>query len=140
MTIPRFRQLLILSALLAIAGAVAGLLPGGYSTALADAYANEPVSLLLQHEGMAIAVLLAMLAAMVAGFVGLLRLKRWGRTLSLFLTLSGLPMYLLLGPTLQSSAEMMLTEASSLLWGACLALAYFSPVAARIEADPVSNP
>ncbi|CAN7541565.1 hypothetical protein LJR143_003709 [Pseudoxanthomonas sp. LjRoot143] len=136
MTIPRFRQLLILSAVLAIAGAVAGLLPGGYSTALADAYANEPVPPLLQHEGMAIAVLLAMLAAVVAGFVGLLLLKRWGRTLSLVLTLAGLPLYLLLGPTLQSPVEMMLTEASSLLWGACLALAYFSPVAVRIEADP----
>lgn len=136
MTIPRFRQLLILSAVLAIAGAVAGLLPGGYSTALADAYANEPVPTLLQHEGMAIAVLLAMLAAVVAGFVGLLLLKRWGRTLSLVLTLAGLPLYLLLGPTLQSPVEMMLTEASSLLWGTCLALAYFSPVAARIEADP----
>lgn len=134
MTTNCFRLFLIASAVLVIAALVVGLLPGGYSSALADAYANEPVPRLLQNEGLAIAVLLVVLVATVAGFIGLFLLKRWGRTLSLVLTLIGLPLYLLLGPTLQSPVETMLAEASSLLWGACLALAYFSPVSDRIEA------
>jgi MFS family permease len=135
MTTTRFRLFLIASAVLVIAAVVVGLLPGGYSSALADAYANEPVPRLLQNEGLAIAVLLVVLAATVAGFIGLFLLKRWGRTLSLVLTLFGLPLYLLLGPTLQSPVETMLADASSLLWGACLALAYFSPVSKKIEED-----
>lgn len=133
MTTTRFRQFLIVSAVLVVASVVIGLLPGGYSPALADAYANEPVPRLLQYEAMAIVALLAVLAATVAGFIGLFLLKRWGRTLSLALTLIGLPLYLLLGPVVQSPLEAMLADASSLAWGACLALAYFSPVSGRIE-------
>jgi hypothetical protein len=65
MTITRFRALLIASFLSLVAALVIGLLPGGYSPALAD-------------------------------FIGLFLLTRWGRMLSLCLTLLGLPLYLVL--------------------------------------------
>lgn len=140
MTGSRFRQLLLACLVLFAAAVATGLLPGSYSPALADAYANEPVPRLLQGDWAAIALLFVMLAGMVAGFIGLFLFKQWGRTLSLTLTLLALPLYLVLGPSLMSPLESLLIDASNLLWGACLALAYFSPIAARIEAGTESGP
>lgn len=70
----------------------------------------------------------------MAGFIGLFLLTRWGRMRSLCLTLLGLPLYLVLGAILMLPLEAMFTEASTMLWGACLALAYWSPIATHIEA------
>ncbi|HEY1034240.1 MAG TPA: hypothetical protein VGE09_04575 [Pseudoxanthomonas sp.] len=133
MTIARFRVFLIASAILSIAAVATVFLPDGYSPALAEAYANEPLPWLFQNEYAAIGVGIAALAIMIVGWVGLFMLKRWGRALSLGVTVLGFPLYLLAGPTLLSPLEAMLTDASTLVWGACLALAYYSPVAARME-------
>ncbi len=133
MTIARFRVFLIASAILSIAAVATVFLPDGYSPALAEAYANEPLPWLFEREGVAIGVGIAALAIMIVGWVGLFMLKRWGRALSLGITVLGFPLYLLAGPTLLSPLEAMLTDASTLVWGACLALAYYSPVAARME-------
>ena len=139
MTIARFRVFLTASVILSIATIATVFLPDGYSQALADAYASEPPPWLFEHEGLTIGVGGVALAVMIAGYVGLFLLARWGRALSLALTVLAFPLYLLTGPTLLSPLESMLTDASNLLWGACLALAYFSPVAARIEAGPVTR-
>lgn len=139
MTITRFRLLLILSAILPLAAIAMAFLPGGYSQALSDAYASEPVPWLFEKEWVALAVGLVALAVTIAGFVGLFLLKRWGRALSLYVTVLCLPLYLLTGPTLASPIEAMVNDASMLVWGACLALAYFSPIGARIEAGAVSR-
>lgn len=139
MTIARFRVFLTASVILSIAMIATVFLPDGYSQALADAYASEPPPWLFEHEGLMIGVGGVALAVMIAGYVGLFLLTRWGRVLSLALTVLGFPLHLLMGPTLSSPLESMLTDASTLVWGACLALAYFSPVAARIEAGPVTR-
>ena len=133
MTIARFRVFLIVSTLLAIAAVATVFLPDGYSPALAEAYANEPLPALFENEWLAISVGITALAIMIVGWVGLFMLKRWGRTVSLGITVLGFPLYLLAGPTLLSPLEAMLTDASTLVWGACLALAYYSPVATRME-------
>ena len=133
MNITRFRMFLIASALLPVATIAAAFLPVGYTQALSDAYASEPVPWLFQNESVAIGIGAAALAITIAGYVGLFLLKRWGRTLSLGITLLGLPLYLLTGPTLMSLFEAMLSDTSLMVWGACLALAYYSPVAARME-------
>ncbi len=133
MNITRFRMFLIASTLLPVATIAAAFLPGGYTQALSDAYASEPVPWLFQNEFVAIGIGAAALAITIAGYVGLFLLKRWGRTLSLGITLLGLPLYLLSGPTLMSPFEAMLSDTSWMVWGACLALAYYSPVAARME-------
>jgi hypothetical protein len=133
MTIARFRLFLIASVVLSIAAVATVFLPDGYSPALAEAYASEPLPWLFENEGVAIGVGITALAIMIVGWVGLFMLKRWGRALSLGITVLGFPLYLLAGPTLLSPLEAMLTDASTLVWGACLALAYYSPVAARIE-------
>ena len=139
MTITRFRLLLVASAILPVAVIATAFLPGGYSQALSDAYAAEPVPWLFEKEWVALAVGLAALAVTIVGFVGLFLLKRWGRALSLYMTVLGLSLYLLSGPTLLSPIEAILSDASMLVWGACLAVAYFSPIGARIEAGAVSR-
>lgn len=139
MTIARFRVFLTASVILSIATIATVFLPDGYSQALADAYASEPPPWLFKHEGLMIGVGGVALALMISGYVGLFLLTRWGRALSLALTVLGFPLHLLMGPTLLSPLESMLIDASTLVWGACLALAYFSPIAARIEAGPVTR-
>jgi len=133
MTITRFRVFLIASAVLSIAAVAKVFLPDGYSPALAEAYANEPLPGWFQNEYAAIGVGVVALAITIVGYVGLFLLKRWGRGLSLGITVLGLPLYLLTGPMLLSPLEAMLSDASLMVWGACLALAYYSPVAARME-------
>ena len=56
MTIARFRVFLIASAILSIAAVATVFLPDGYSPALAEAYANEPLPWLFEREGVAIGV------------------------------------------------------------------------------------
>ena len=140
MTIARFRLFLIASATLSIAAITTAFLPDGYSQALADAYASEPPPWLFKNVLIAFWLIMTALANTGVGFAGLFLLKRWGRALSLGITVLCFPLYLLTGPTLSSPIEAMLPDASTLAWGACLALAYYSPVAARIEGRVTSGP
>ena len=129
----RFRWLLALYIITLLVAASVGFLPDGYSQALADAYAQEPQSWLFEDTRVALAVTIPLLAAIVAGLVGLFRFKRWGRALSLYSTVAGLCLHLLIGPTLQSPIENVLIELCTLLWGAILALSYWSPTARRFD-------
>ncbi|WP_299344559.1 hypothetical protein [uncultured Pseudoxanthomonas sp.] len=139
MTITRFRVYLIVSVILSLATIATVFLPDGYSSTLAEAYANEPPPWLFRHENVASGVGVVALALVIAGYVGLFMLKRWGRALSLGITVLGFPLYLLAGPTLLSPVEAMLTDASTLIWGVCLALAYHSPVATCIKTGVASS-
>ena len=139
MTIARFRLFLIASVILSLATIATVFLPDGYSQSLADAYASEPLPWLFRNEYVLSGVGVVAVALVIAGYVGLFLLKRWGRALSLAITVISFPLYLLTGPTLLSPIEAMLTDASTLVWGACLALAYYSPVGARIEAGAASR-
>lgn len=115
-----------------LASIVAGFFPT-YSDALATAYAGEPEVWLFRNTWTAVMVISPLLCAWLAGLIGLFFFKRWARSLSLALTFLGLAILVSLGPTLLSSLESSLLEASSMLWGVILALAYFSPVSARFE-------
>lgn len=138
MTIARFRLFLIASVILSVATIATVFLPDGYSQELADAYASEPLPWLFRNEHVASGVGVVAVALVIAGYVGLFLLKRWGRALSLAMTVLALPLYLLTGPTLLSPIEAMLTDASTLVWGACLALAYFSPVSERFDSGAMN--
>ena len=131
----RFRWLLVLYVITLFAAVGVGFVPGGYSQALADAYADEPLPWLFADTRVLLAVALPLLAAFVAGLIGLFRFRRWGRALSLYTTVAGLGLYLLSGPTVQSPLENLFVELFTLLWGAILALSYWSPIASRFEAD-----
>lgn len=129
----RFRSLLALYIITLLAAIGAGFLPGGYSQVLVDAHAEEQQSWLFENTTVAFIVVTSLLSAIVAGLIGLFFFRRWGRNLSLYSTLASLCLYAFLGPTLQSPLESAFVELSTLLWGAVLALSYWSPVAARFD-------
>ena len=129
-----FRRLILLYIALILADiAVAFFAPTGYSGALSEAFENEPAPALVANLGLMVAIALPISVAAIAGIIGLYLFKTWGRPLSLVSTIAGLIVYLFTGPTLYGAAEYMLWEASTLVWGAILALAYHSPVAIHFE-------
>ena len=111
-----------------------------FSAELAAAYANEPEAWLYQYTWIFISFMAAVILATVAGVVGLFLFKGWGRSLSLYSTIAAFLLYPLLGPTLYSPLEETLYEISSLLWGAILAMAYWSPFSHRFSADNSFKP
>lgn len=138
MTEARFRQLLVLYIGCTLVALAVAFIPGGYSQQLADAYANEPEPFLFRNPWLALGVMIPLLVASVASLVGLFLFKAWSRTLSIYVTLIGYVLVAFFGPTLSSALEDALWGISDLLWGAALALAYFSPIASRFE--PTSQP
>ena len=76
-------------------------------------------------------VLGAYVLALPVATVGMCLFKPWGRSLSLWGTVLAAPVMVWLGPTMASGLASAMLELSSMLWGAALALAYFSPLAAR---------
>jgi hypothetical protein len=129
-----FRRLLLLYVALIVAEiAVAIFAPTGYSDALSEAFENEPQPMLLDNLGLLVALGLPVGVAAIAGLVGLYLFKAWGRVLSLVATIAELVVLIFTGPALYGAAEYMLWEASTLVWGAILALAYYSPVAIHFE-------
>ncbi|MDO8995339.1 MAG: hypothetical protein Q7U77_01810 [Sediminibacterium sp.] len=136
-----FRGLIGCSVLLIIAaGVVDWLIPSLISQTLTSALENEPVpSLLENYPFISLAVLLPWLIAVLASTVGLLFFKRWARSMALYSTLIGLTLYSFFGPTLSSALASALTDASSLAWGAVLALAYYSPLSDRFAIKKSAN-
>ena len=140
MTDHRFRMLIWAYVALLCGAAVAGYFPIGYTDELRAAYNAEP-SVLDDLPILAVGgTVLALLALIIAGLVGMYRFRSWGRSLSLWTTLVGTLAFAAMGPSLSSGLEAALWELSSILWGAMLALAYFSPVANRFRANNSSTP
>jgi hypothetical protein len=129
-----FHRLILLYVALILADiAVAVFAPTGYSEALSHAFENEPQPILLDNLGLMLAIALPIAVSAIAGIVGLYLFKAWARPLSLVSTIAGSIVLVFTGPALYGAAEYMLWEASTLLWGAILALAYYSPVAIHFE-------
>jgi hypothetical protein len=131
-----FRFLVVASILLALLGPFVDLLvPGLLPSALEDAYeshlatAELDIPFALAFGGFS----LILLIGAVAGTVGLLLFKRWSRPFSLWLSVLSMPSYPLMGPVLYSGWSLMITGFSLMLWGAALAMAYFSDVSTRFE-------
>ncbi|TAG03242.1 MAG: hypothetical protein EAZ30_10300 [Betaproteobacteria bacterium] len=133
MTAFKFRSIAWLHLALAVLGAGAAFLPNGLSPELAAAFDHEPVPSLFGYEWALYAIALFFIALFLAGFVGLLMFKPWGRTLSLCMTVVLLLVYPLFGPTLMTGLESALLEAAALTWGAVLALAYYSEVSVKFS-------
>ena len=137
-----FRFFVVASiALAGLGGTVDFLAPGLLPSALNEAYeaylaTEEPtLSSVIALSGLS----LLLLIGAVVGTIGLLLFKRWARWLSLWLTALSVLLYPFLGPVLSSGWVTMLTEASMMLWGAALAMAYFSEIKVRFESDGAGN-
>jgi len=130
-----FRSFILASIAMAVVGPsldffVPGLLPQQLGDAY-DAYlAEEPALWLVVAVG---AFSLVLLVGAVVGTVGLFLLKRWSRGFSLWLTAISTMSYPFLGPALYSGWAFMLTEVAMMLWGAVLAMAYFSELRVRFD-------
>lgn len=70
-------------------------------------------------------------AAWLVGLVGMALFKAWGRAVFLATTIAEFLFYPLFGPAVSSWLAQALTDATSLMFGAALAIAYLSPLRAR---------
>ena len=130
MTDTRYRMLLWLYVAATVASIAASAFPP-HSEALEAALEAEPTTWLWRNTAVSIGLFAALAIAWVVGLIGLFRFKGWGRSVSLYSTLAALLAAPLAGSSLYWGLESGLYEASGMLWGAILALAYFSPVSAR---------
>jgi len=120
---------------------VASCMPDNYSLALAYQYGIEPPHLWLSKHLEALSVLLVpFIALIISGYIGLFFFKRWARTISLITTFVGLAVAPFFGPQLSSAIAGPMFYASSIVWGAILAIAYYSPLSSRFGANNSFNP
>ena len=78
-------------------------------------------------------LLMGLTIAYVIALVGLFGFKHWSRPLALTVTALGIVANLFLPPSLSSGIESVLSDTISTLWGAILAVSYFSAISARFE-------
>ena len=127
MTPTTFRILVLCYVLLGTtAASLDALLPELLPRSIAQAVENEPLPTLFDNLWLTVAALVPLLIVVIVSTIGLFFFKAWARTLALYSTTLSFTLYLFSGPTLSSAWSSALTDASSLLWGAILALAYFS--------------
>lgn len=137
-----FRALILASSSIAVlAVCVDFLIPGLVPPSLKEAYeayrAAEELSLplLLALLGFAVALFIGG----IAGTIGLFLYKQWGRQLSLWLSVLAMLLYPFGGIVVNSAWANMLTDVSQIIWGAVLAMAYFSDVKARFAPEVANN-
>ena len=130
-----FRTLLVSSIVLSIVGAVidsvfSGLVPESLSNAYETYAAAEASMISILIAGI---VSLILLGVAIVATVGLLVLQRWARPLALWSTVVSFLMYPFLGALLQSGLAVMLAYVAMSLWGAALAMAYYSDVKSHFQ-------
>ena len=133
-----FRTLIVLSLVLSLVGSfidlvIPGLIPEPLTSAY-EAYTETDASLTTLVVA-AIASIGLMLLAVVAT-VGLLVLQRWARTLALWSTAVSFLVYPFLGAMLQSGIAVMLIDISMALWGAALAMTFYSDLRPHFQRKP----
>ena len=144
MTVQRFRALMGVTFTLNVArNAVtqlrdAGVLDPGINDALRQAALDEQSAAAAAWGGQAIGTatyvaILVTLLAFIVGFVGMAVMRRWGRSLALCATVASFFFYLPYGPVVQPALDHLMDAVCMTLWSACLALAYYSPVASEFR-------
>jgi hypothetical protein len=125
-----FRALLIAWLGLALLGAIVDtVFPGLVPEPMAKAQEAADAA----WSGATLVAAIAVCAAVITATVGLYRFRPWARALALASSALGFLLAALLGATSQSGLALALLDLSSTVWGACLALAYFSPLSKRFE-------
>jgi hypothetical protein len=130
----QFRALLVASVLVALLGLlIDSLLPSFVPESVRNAELEAmPSELTLAViAGGVIGVLSILLA--IGALVGLFLFRRWGRILGVAAPLVALATYPILGFVINSGFAAISYEISSMLWGAVLAIAYFSSLSGLFE-------
>ena len=136
MTKIHFRILIMLRVAFVAAGIAVAFVPDMYSPALAFAYSNEPEPWIITSQWLSLATLVPLTLLTILAIVGLFFFKHWGRALSLYGTIAITLLSASFGPSVESAIESALLDVSILLWGAILALAYYSPVSSMFGNNP----
>lgn len=135
MTPLRFRLLLSLYTLLCLAQLFTAWFFSSLIPPEIQAAADNEVNWLSTNLPLAFIVFVPLAVATFAGLAGMFLFKAWARRFSLYATLAGLCLMPFLGTTVMSWLDSTLWECAGLLWGAILALAYYSPLSSRF-AEP----
>lgn len=129
MTAFRFRLLLVLYIILGVAnGAAAWYFPDLVSPALQAASEAEGEGWHVANLPLSIWLLLPWGVGNFAGLVGMFMFKSWGRSCSLVFTVVDILLLPSMGTSVLSWLDYGLMELGIMVWGAILALAYYSPV------------
>jgi hypothetical protein len=139
-TASRYRVLLLASVAVSILGGVLSVtlrssLPSELQTYLVKV--EEAPMTTLGGVGSLLGLAL-LLVGTVAVTLGLCRFRPWSRPAALLLTVFVLPLELLSGPTVDPPAAQALYELGSIMWGAVLAAAYWSPLAERFKTPSIA--
>ena len=130
-----FRTLIVLGLVLSIVGSIIDLvMPGLLPESLTKAYeayaaSDAPMTAII----VAGIVSIGLLVLAVIATVGLLVLQPWARTLALWSTAVSFLLYPLLGAVLQSGLALMLNSIALTLWGAALAMTFYSDLKSRFQ-------
>ena len=116
----------------ALSSVVDTLFPGLLSPSLSQAWDQEP-NFFDQASSWLIALVTIWAVAMLVGAIGFTLLKRWGRTTLLWGSVVGIALYPPLGSSASSWLSSALGDTSSLMFGAALAISYFSPLSAHFS-------
>jgi len=130
MTDSNFRKILWVY-IASIVATVAASVFTPHSDALQAAVDRESNSWLWDHTWASIGVYATLVITWLIGLVGLFKFKNWGRSISLYSTVATIIVYPFMGSTLSWGFESGLYELSTMLWGAIIALSYFSSVSER---------
>jgi hypothetical protein len=133
MTPPVYRLLIAASTVLGFAGALLdvlmpSLLPAAFTAAME---AQAPL-----HSNAWLLVGGVVAVAGLAAMVGLWLFRPWAPRWALVTTALSVALFVTQGATAVSGWSTALTDLSSMLWGAVLALTFFSPLSARFARVP----
>jgi len=133
-----FRTLIILNIVLAIFGSTIDfifpeLVPASLKNEYNNIFEKEDFSLLFSAF-IGLISFIIIIAGMIAT-IGLYLLKKWSRSLAVFVSLLVVIIYPALGPNLQSGWSLMFLETSMMLWGAVLSMTFFSDLKIQFEND-----
>ena len=129
MTKTRFRIAVVLPAVVAVLAFITDLAgESGLPVPLQEHLDNELEGDFTASQWIIIALALPIVAGWLASFFGMLRFRPHSRSLSIAVSLVSLVLYPLWGPTVEPGLTTALTELSSMLYGAFVAISYCPPV------------
>lgn len=140
MTRNQFRSLVVLSMALALLASTESCLgQSGLPAPLREHLEHQRETDLTRTEWIVVAIALPVFVAGIASFVGMLRFSRRSRPLAIATTAVAVALLPLTGPTVEPGTATALFHASSMLYGAVLALAYCSPAANWFHGETLPN-
>ena len=141
MTKRRFRIAVILPAVVAGLALIADLAgESSLPVPLQEHLDNELEGAFTASQWIIIALALPIVAGWLASFFGMLSFRPHSRSLSIAVALVSLVLYPLWGPTVEPGLTTALTELSSMLYGAVVAISYYPPVSNWFDDKPQAAP